>query len=321
MRRMLSGVVKTSIPANQSSLSTLCCASLKSHIIQVESHRMKSRAITDYPTFLVIGAQKCGTSWIANMVQQHPQVAVAQRKEVHFFDYKDNYDRGIDWYRSQFEVHTDAKAIGEFTPGYFGTNNTELDVVQHRLNRDVPRLIHESFPDLKLVLSLRNPVDRAISSYYHHVRRRRIPPDNRILEVSGRHAIFLRGCYDIHLKSWLRYFSLDRFLVLIYEEDLADNNKQSTISRVFNHIGVEPDFEPDYLFDRYNAQWTHFDMRSLFWPSLLGKAGRALVPHWVKQREIWRFDVSDEERQVLREAYSSHNKMLEAFLERKLPWD
>ena len=282
---------------------------------------MKSEALTDYPTFLVIGAQKCGTSWIANMVQQHPQVAVAKRKEVHFFDYKDNYDRGIDWYRSQFNVHAGAKAIGEFTPGYFGTDNSELDVVQHRLNRDVPGLIFESFPDLKLVLSLRNPVDRAISSYYHHVKRRRISPNNRILEVSGRHAIFLRGCYDIHLRNWLRYFSLDRFLILIYEEDLADNNKRATISRIFDHIGVESDFEPQHLFDRYNAQWTHFDMRTMYWPSLLGKIGRSLVPQRVKQQKVWRFEVSDRERQVLRRAYVKHNKLLESIIERTLPWD
>jgi hypothetical protein len=281
---------------------------------------MNSEELTSHPTFLVIGAQKCGTSWIANMVQQHPQVAVAQRKEVHFFDYRDNYDRGIDWYRGQFKVHADAKAVGEFTPGYFGTANTELDIVQHRLNRDVPRLIYESFPDLKLVLSLRDPVDRAISSYYHHVRRGRISPDHRILEVAGRHAIFLRGCYDVHLRNWLRYFPLDRYLILFYEEDLVDSMKQTTISRIFDHIGVASDFEPEHLFDRYNAQWTHFDMRTRYWPSLAGKAGRKLVPQWVKQRKIWRFDVSDEERQILREAYASHNDSLESLLGRKLPW-
>ncbi|RYJ02932.1 MAG: sulfotransferase, partial [Actinomycetales bacterium] len=54
------------------------------------------------PTFLCIGAQKCGTTWLASAVAQHPEVGTGRKKELHFFDQRAAYERGLDWYESQF---------------------------------------------------------------------------------------------------------------------------------------------------------------------------------------------------------------------------
>ena len=74
------------------------------------------------PTFLVLGAQKCGTTWLAKMVSQHPDVSVATKKEMHFFDKAYNYQKGLNWYEEQFDITSSTKAIGEFTPNYFWTS-------------------------------------------------------------------------------------------------------------------------------------------------------------------------------------------------------
>ena len=276
--------------------------------------------LADYPTFLVIGAQKCGTSWLAHMIRQHPEVSAAEKKELHFFDLVDNYKRGLGWYRSQFTINQLTKAVGECTPGYFATNYNELDIQEHKLNRNIPKLIHDAFPDVKLILSLRNPVKRAISAYYHHIRRGRFSPGQRFSLVVRNQAIYLRGCYDIHMKQWLEYFPRQQFLILIYEEDLKDEAKPTTLSRVFQHIGVDASFRPSDLYERFNAQLTHFDMRCVSWPKLIGTACRKLVPNVIKTMDVWRIEVTDSEKDLLRKSYEKHNVELENILGRKLPW-
>jgi len=141
------------------------------------------------PTFLVIGAQKSGTSWLAAMLGQHPEVFMASPKELHYFDLIENHDRGPDWYRSFFDGATHEKAIGEATPYMLSTPPPDLDdyVVDlgdppvniapiPGVREDIPGLVHREYPNLQLVAFLRNPVTRAISGYQHHVNRRRMSP-------------------------------------------------------------------------------------------------------------------------------------------------
>jgi hypothetical protein len=76
------------------------------------------------PTFLCIGAQKCGTTWLATAVSQHPEVGTGRKKELHFFDQREAYARGLDWYESQFRTGPETRAVGEFTPNYWRTVGT-----------------------------------------------------------------------------------------------------------------------------------------------------------------------------------------------------
>ena len=112
----------------------------------------------EQPNFIIIGAGKSGTSSLYEYICSHPQVISSLKKELRFFNYKPNFDRGINWYLSHFPPVPKGKNLitGEATPGYFGSN------VQ------VP--IYNSFPNIKLIAILRNPVDRAFSQYNHWVR-------------------------------------------------------------------------------------------------------------------------------------------------------
>ena len=77
------------------------------------------------------------------MISQHPQVAVASQKELHFFDKVETYAEGLAWYREQFAILPTTRAVGEFTPNYLWTTNGVG-------NRDLPKLVHDACPDLEV---------------------------------------------------------------------------------------------------------------------------------------------------------------------------
>ena len=103
------------------------------------------------PTFLVIGAPRSGTTWIARNLREHPEICLSKKKELHFFDRDENYERGIAYYESFFTRCSEQQhAIGEATPDYI-----HVPVAAKR--------IKEHLPHAKLIVSLRNPRDRVYS--------------------------------------------------------------------------------------------------------------------------------------------------------------
>ncbi|UHD17096.1 sulfotransferase domain-containing protein [Thiocapsa bogorovii] len=278
-----------------------------------------------YPTFLGIGAQKCGTSWLARMLRQHPQIALSVKKELNYFNHVANYRKGADWYRGNFSVAPESRAIGEFSPNYFWTtkyfeNDREGVALQ---NEEVPRLVHELLPDLKLVVSLRDPVDRAVSSYFHQIRSGNVKPGERILDVAHLHGIESMGYYDIHLENWLKYYPLDRILVLWYESDIRDDrSKRATLRRTFRHLDVDDSFEPTGLNDKVNAKRPDFDVRvnHMPFPDAVRRFIKRRVPKFVKERSLWKIDVAAGERAKLKERYLPHMERMSLLLGEQHPW-
>ncbi|NNV57448.1 sulfotransferase family protein [Limnovirga soli] len=103
-----------------------------------------------YPNFIIIGPPKCASTSLHFYLGQHPQVFTAKVKETRFFSL--HYSKGMEYYAKNFEDAGNAKAIGEATPSY-----SFLPFVADR--------IKTHFPDIKLVLCFRNPLDRAFSSW------------------------------------------------------------------------------------------------------------------------------------------------------------
>lgn len=120
------------------------------------------------PTFLIVGAQKAGTTTLFHYLSQHPQVQAPVRKEIHYFDgglnpRYDNYSKGPSWYRAHFPVEpssTSGLHTFEASPSYL-------------FNPLAPARIHRLIPSVKIVVLLRDPVERAISHYFHEVRKGR----------------------------------------------------------------------------------------------------------------------------------------------------
>ncbi len=95
------------------------------------------------PTFLVLGAQKAGTTWIADMLRQHYQMCMPEKKEVHFFNKKTNYRKGLDWYKQHFEMCGEP-VRGEATPNYLWTSTEEEEIRESGRTENIPRLVHNA---------------------------------------------------------------------------------------------------------------------------------------------------------------------------------
>src|SRR5919106_4193832 len=97
------------------------------------------------PTFVIIGAQKCGTTALHSYLSRHPEVSMSRPKELDFFVEGANWEKGVDWYRSRFDGA--AKARGESSPNY----------TAHPMLAGVPERMAELVPDAKLIFMVRDP--------------------------------------------------------------------------------------------------------------------------------------------------------------------
>lgn len=196
------------------------------------------------PTFIVIGEQKCGTGWIRDRLMEHPSVFMAPN-EINFFNRKDLFGRGIDFYAENFKGATQA-CIGEKSPEYFWLNSG-LSIY----NQDIFTLIQDTVPEAKIILALRSPVTRAISALQHHAnyRGRRIHPGilrkHTVSEILlseqfelGPLGILERGFYSERLKAAMDIFG-DRLHTLIMERDIIAD-PDAGMRKICEHIGAEP---------------------------------------------------------------------------------
>lgn len=197
------------------------------------------------PNFLGIGAQKSGTTWLHKMLKQHPEIFLPSKKELMFFDNESNFNKiGIEGYEKYFQGSNNYSAVGEITPGYLWSSGSCLN--QYKINpfrEKIPERIRFFLGNnVKLIVILRNPVDRAISAYFHHLNKGRIKINDNILKETL--GIIHMGFYNEHLNHWSNYFNLENFLILTYEWLFED---QSRISTIFRFLRVDDSFMPIQL--------------------------------------------------------------------------
>lgn len=267
------------------------------------------------PSFFVIGAQKGGTTWLYENLRVHPEVFAAEPKSLYFFDKPERYARGLDWYLAHFAGVGSHKAAGEFTPNYFW----EEPGAAFSDGGTVPERVRAAFPRARIIVSLRSPVERAVSAYYHHVRAGRVRPDQRLLEVAGEHGILDMGYYDEHLERWLGCFRRDQLLVLLYERDIA-RDKQATLERLYDFIGVDPGYA-QYLDERrYNTRRSYLYMHLNGRAPLVAEVAERVLPSAIKNHPRFAIAVGDDEREQLRQIYEPHDARLARLLGCELPW-
>ena len=185
------------------------------------------------PDFLIIGAQKAGTSALRQMLSAHPEIYLPGR-EIHYLD--ENWHRGSRWYAKKFV--TDRRVCGEKTPIYI-------------YHPECCRRMHQIMPDGQFVLTLRNPVDRAYSHYQMLVRRKMTLigtfeefvddelerlMDEPITFRSAQHHSLRRGFYAEQLSRFLRYFNREQLCVVVQER--LRSEARSEVSRVQRFLGV-----------------------------------------------------------------------------------
>jgi hypothetical protein len=190
-----------------------------------------------YPDFIGIGAQRAGTSWIYACLYEHPDL-YNPIKEVHFFSRQRNWSRGYPWYESLFEQCPPSAKAGEFSTSYLEDLLT-------------PERIQRRYPEVKLIVSLRNPVKRAYSNYMNDIMAGLVKPDIPFSKALVEHPEYLeRGRYASHLQRYLQTFSRDHLLVLIYEDSFKDPHR--FIQTIYSFIGVSSSFVPSMINTKIN---------------------------------------------------------------------
>jgi sulfotransferase family protein len=176
--------------------------------------------------FLIIGAAKCATTWLQRSLQADPTVSMPD-PEIHYFSRF--YDRGHDWYFDQFPRAVGGALVGEKSNSYLDTPVA------------LPRM-RGLLPHAKLVVQLRNPVDRAYSDYCMLYRRgevgRSIAAYLSIENAS--HNRFLRsGLYHQHVQACLDHYPRESLLILFYEKLDAQPERQLGVVREFLGLPAE----------------------------------------------------------------------------------
>lgn len=192
------------------------------------------------PKFIVIGAQKAGTTSLFHYLADHPQVYLHPIKEINYFAWPDTM-RSLRRYVRYF-----AKAPRGAVCGDVSTDYAKYPNIQH-----VPERMWKLLPDAKLIYLVRHPVRRAISHYHHKLLQgvRGMAPIDEELRAGHDYTDF--GRYYMQLEQYLKYFDSRQIQVVVFEEWLAD--KANTMSRIFRHIGCDASYTPTNLDLRANA--------------------------------------------------------------------
>ncbi len=190
------------------------------------------------PTFIGIGAQKCASTWVYKVLQDHPEVGLSWPKELNFFSYY--YDRGYQWYFNHFLALPVTKVMGEVSPSYF----CDLSAPARAASFDAK---------LRIVVTLRDPVERAFSNHLHEI---------RIKQFSGADLTFEAGLannlmyieqsrYATHLRRWLDHFPREQILILLQEDIKQDPRREA--HRLYHFLEIDPDHQSDFLFRQANS--------------------------------------------------------------------
>jgi len=227
------------------------------------------------PNFLIIGAEKAGTTWLYDRLRRHPDVFIPKVKEIHYFNHlnsnlrpRRNYERhDFEWYGDHFRRSDWESAVGEATPMYL-------------CDERAPARIHNHLPDVKLIACLRHPTDRAYSHYW--MAQGKDHTEYSFQQVVGQKVpkFIERGQYGEQLERYLDRFARSQLRIVIHEELFADPVRH--LNEVCGFLGVENMFysDQDWITDAVNSSST---VRSTTLHRAIGT-----VAKWMRNRSGFR---------------------------------
>lgn len=181
------------------------------------------------PDFIGLGVMKAATTWIYTCLYEHPQV-YAPLKELNFFNDDKLWSKGKGWYEKIFKNAPPGTKKGEFSVFYLADPQT-------------PQRIKSLYPQVKLITSLRNPIDRAFSHYLHSIRIGNLNPNVSFEDAINMQEKYLNvSKYGEQLERYLQYFPQEQLLIVIYEDIAQDPLR--FIQAIYKFIGVNDQFIP-----------------------------------------------------------------------------
>jgi len=184
------------------------------------------------PNFLIIGAPKAGTTSLAALLGQHPEIHVPEGgKELRFFSHDINYAKGYDWYESRFAAAGDASRSGEASPCYSETH----------IFRETPARIAKHLPEARLIYILRHPVRRIESAWRQGLHTRHPMPTSFDRAVREYPHLLGTSRYWTHLNAFRRHFADDQ-IRLLFLEDLRQDPR-ALLRECCEFLDVDPDHD------------------------------------------------------------------------------
>jgi len=279
---------------------------------------------------MIIGAQKAATTSLKNYLGEHPQISTHEHIEFDFFVDETKYQQGYD---KIFKL-------------YFPSYNNQVIVAKHiKIMYDFSAIkrLYEHNPDIKLVIILRNPIDRAYSAWLYE---KRIGKDQNSTfeDAVNLDQIFEGNYYNIYIEYSLYYKYISKLLkskifktkqikIFLYEN--LKKNPVSICQEIFSWLGLKKEFVPNIKKIHNQAAVSRF----LFITNLIYKDNYAkrlvkmILPHRVRfkisqiilklnEKPIAPPQMNENTREILKEFFKTPNKQLSDLLELDLSlWD
>lgn len=190
--------------------------------------------------FIGVGGEKTASTWIYKCLLEHPQICGPREKELSYFDTvkligvpereKSEYEkRGLEGYREYFKGCPSDAVIGEFTVTYLH-------------DKKVAPLLAELFPDIKIIISLRNPIERTFSQYLGLRENQRALFKSFEVAIEKEPEFIRRSMYSEYISEYLKYFPKDRIFITLQDDIIA--NPLAVLQQLFRFLGVDDTFVP-----------------------------------------------------------------------------
>ncbi|XP_069058898.1 heparan sulfate glucosamine 3-O-sulfotransferase 1 [Pleurodeles waltl] len=185
----------------------------------IKSDLINSSNITHQhlPHTIIIGVRKGGTRALLEMLSLHPDISAAE-SEVHFFDWEEQYNKGLEWYMKQMPFSYPHQLTVEKTPAYF-------------TSMKVPERVHKMNESIRILLILRDPIERVLSDYtqvfHNHKQKQKLyPPVEELLLTNGEinvdYKAINRSLYYTYMQNWLKYFPLHHIHIVDGDKLIKD---------------------------------------------------------------------------------------------------
>jgi len=283
------------------------------------------------PNFFIVGAPKSGTTNMSYYLMQHSQVFMPENLEPYYFarlDVPQNYKREIisdeKKYLNLFKNAKNCKAVGESSPVYLYCPHSALE-------------IKNRFPNSKLIISLRNPIEIAYSEYFSlkFMRFDQNRSFDELLDSSEEQlarnefhidSLLEAGFYSKHIKRFQKIFSKNQIKIIIFEEYVK--NTVPTINSILSFLGIKESITFDVAPKGAYKVPRNFASQKLMNSSTFRKAAKFVIPTVTRQKIGERFLVKESSRPTLKQnqrkrltqIYQDDVENLSELLGRNLPW-
>ena len=243
------------------------------------------------PNFLCIGAPKSGTTSLYDVLKQHKDVFLPSFKEPHFFDSDESWNKGVVWYQSSYYSKASHQCVGDFTPTYLSNN-----LAPSRINEVLGNQV-------KFVVILRNPIDRAYSHYLHTKRdqhedlsfeealegeeqrlKNYIKVNDHVSMI--RYAYQEQGMYAKHLERYFKLFDRGQFYITTFDDFVC--KQEQVIKEICSFLGLKEQEGMQYVLQsNVSSEARSVALKNLIKkPSIIKKLAKWLVPSFAIRQKL-----------------------------------